>query len=154
MGDGIKTIERNKKARFEYDIQETVEAGIVLKGSEVKSVRDGKVSLDGAYCSVDRYGEMLLHDAYIKPYQQAGHFNHEPRRSRKLLLSSQEIEKWGDASEQKGYTIVPLELYFRNGWAKVKLGLGKGKKQHDKRQTIKDRESKRRLDEVKKSYNI
>ena len=154
MGEGVQTVERNKKARFEYDIQETVEAGIVLKGSEVKSVREGKVSLDGSYCSVDRYGEMLLHDAYIKPYQQAGHFNHEPRRNRKLLLTSGQIEKWGEKAEQAGYSIVPLELYFRNGWAKLKIGLGKGKKQHDKRQTIKERESKRRLDEVKKSYNI
>ncbi|HHP7239029.1 SsrA-binding protein SmpB [Longibacter sp.] len=154
MGDGIKMVERNKKARFNYDIEETVEAGLVLKGSEVKSVRNGKVSLDGSYCSVDRYGDMLLHDAYIKPYEQASHFNHEPRRNRKLLLKSREIEKWGEKAEQEGYAIVPLELYFRDGWAKVKLGLGKGKKQHDKRQSIKERESKRRLDEVKKSYNL
>lgn len=154
MGEGKKTVERNKKARFNYEIEETLEAGIVLKGSEVKSVREGKVSLDGSYCSVDRHGEMLLHDAYIKPYEQASHFNHEPRRNRKLLMKSREIESWGEKAEKKGYAIVPLELYFRNGWAKLKVGLGKGKKQHDKRQTIKERESKRRLDEVKKSYNL
>jgi SsrA-binding protein len=154
MGEGVHVVERNKKARFEYEIEDSVEAGIVLKGSEVKSVRDGKVSLDGAYCSVDRYGEMILHGAYIKPYKQAGHFNHEPRRNRKLLMKAREIERWGEKAEQEGYTVVPLELYFRNGWAKLKIGLGKGKKQHDKRQSIKNRESKRRLDEVKKSYNL
>ncbi|WP_022835901.1 SsrA-binding protein SmpB [Salisaeta longa] len=154
MSTGIKTVERNKKARYEYAIEDTVEAGIVLKGSEVKSVRAGKVSLDGAYCAVDRYGEMLLHDAYIKPYEQAGHFNHDARRTRKLLLHSREIERWAEAANRKGYTIVPLELYLRDGWVKLKIGLGKGKKQHDKRQTIKERESTRRLEEQRRAYNL
>jgi SsrA-binding protein len=153
MAEGKKIVERNKKARFEYEIEDTLEAGIVLKGSEVKSVREGKVSLDGAFADVDIHGEMMLHGAYIKPYEQASHFNHEPRRNRKLLLKSREIERWGEQSAKSGYTIVPLELYFRDGWAKVLIGLGKGKKRHDKRQSIKEREMKRKMDEVKKEYN-
>lgn len=152
MSEGIKVVERNKKAYHEYEIEDTLEAGIVLTGSEVKSVRQGKVSLDGAYCSVDRNGEMVIHSMYIKPYEQASHFNHEPRRSRKLLLHRREIERWGEAAEQKGYTIVPLELYFRKGWAKVKIGLGKGKKLHDKRQTIKERDTKRRMEREMQRY--
>lgn len=154
MAEGIEVVERNKKARFEYDIEETLEAGIVLEGSEVKSVRDGKVSLDGAYCQVDRDGEMKIHGMYIKPYDQAGPFGHEPRRDRKLLLHDREIEKWGDKAEKEGYTIVPLELYFRNGWAKLKVGLAKGRQKHDKRQAIKEREEKRRMEQTKRQYNL
>lgn len=153
MADGTKIIARNKKARHEYDIEETMEAGLSLKGSEVKSLRDGKASLDGAYCSVDRNGEMLIHGMYIKPYQQAGHFNHEGRRTRKLLLHRREIDKWAVEANQGGYTIVPLSLYFRNGWAKVKIALAKGKKQHDKRQSIKKREMKRQMRDTKHKYN-
>jgi SsrA-binding protein len=97
---------------------------------------------------------MIMHGSYIKPYQQAGPYNnHEPRRNRKLLMHEREIHKWGDAAEQEGYTIVPLKLYFRRGWAKVQIGLGKGRKLHDKRQVMKEREEKRRLDEAKKRYN-
>ena len=152
MARGVKVIARNKKARFEYDIEDTVEAGLKLKGSEVKSVRDGKVSLDGAYCAVDRYGEMIVHGMYIKPYEQASHFNHEPRRNRKLLMHRREIERWGEAAEQRGYSIVPLELYFRDGWAKLKIGLGKGKKLHDKRDSIKERDTRRRMDREIQRY--
>lgn len=154
MANGTQTIARNKKARFEYDIEETLEAGISLKGSEVKSLREGKASLDGAYCSVDRYGEMLIHGMYIKPYEQAGeYFNHKPRRSRKLLLHRHEIDKWEDEATKGGYTIVPLALYFRDGWAKLKIALAKGKKQHDKRQSIKERDVKRQMRDVKHRYN-
>jgi SsrA-binding protein len=153
MGKGKEVVERNRKARFEYDIEETLEAGLKLEGSEVKSMREGKVSLDGAYCKVDRYGEMIIHDMYVKPYEQAGHFGHEPRRNRKLLLHRHEIEKWGDKAEKEGYTIVPLELYFRDGWAKVKIGLAEGRQKHDKRQAIKEREMKRQMRETKHKYN-
>jgi len=154
MADGIEIVERNKKARFEYDIEETLEAGIVLEGSEVKSVRQGKVSLDGAYCKVDRYGEMNIHGMYVKPYEEAGPFGHEPRRDRKLLLNKEEIRKWGDKAEQERRTIVPLALYFRDGWAKVKIGLAKGRKKHDKRQAIKEREMERRMEQTKREYNL
>lgn len=153
MSSGVKTVERNKKARHEYFIEDTLEAGVVLAGSEVKSVKDGKMSLDGTYCSLDRKGEMLMHGAYIKPYKQASHFNHEPRRSRKLLLKQRELEKWADASSKKGYTIVPLEVYIRDGWVKVKIGLAKGKDVRDKRQTVKERESERKLRDVKHAFN-
>jgi len=154
MADGKEVITRNKKARFEYDIAETLEAGLKLEGSEVKSVRQGKASLDGAYCGVDRNGEMKIHGMYIKPYEQAGPFGHEPRRDRKLLLHRDEIRKWGDRAEKKRYTIVPLELYFRDGWAKVKIGLAKGRKKHDKRQAIKEREMERRMEQTKREYNM
>ena len=147
-------IARNKKARFEYDIEETLEAGLVLDGSEVKSVRQGKASLDGAYCQVDRDGEMKIHGMYIKPYEEAGPFGHEPRRDRKLLMHKREIQKWGDLAEKKRYTIVPLALYFRDGWAKLKVGLAKGRKKHDKRQAIKEREMERRMEDTKREYNL
>lgn len=154
MAEGVEVVERNRKARFEYDIEETLEAGLKLEGSEVKSVRQGKVSLDGAYCKVDREGEMKIHGMYIKPYDEAGPFGHEPRQTRKLLMHRREIEKWGDKTEREGYTIVPLELYFRDGWAKLKIGLAKGRQKHDKRQAIKEREMKRRMDETKQEYNF
>lgn len=154
MAEGIEVVERNKKARFEYDIEETLEAGIVLDGSEVKSVRQGKVSLDGAYCKVDRDGEMMIHGMYVKPYEEAGPFGHEPRRNRKLLLHEGEILDWGDQAEQKGYAIVPLELYFRDGWAKLKIGLAKGRKKHDKRDVIKEREMERQMEQTKREYNL
>ncbi|MFB6230112.1 MAG: SsrA-binding protein SmpB [Salinibacter sp.] len=154
MAEGVEIVERNKKAQFEYDIEETLEAGLVLEGSEVKSVRQGKVSLDGAYCQVDRNGEMKIHGMYIKPYEEAGPFGHEPRRNRKLLLHDRQIRKWGQKAEQEGYTIVPLALYFREGWAKVKIGLAKGRKKHDKRQAIKEREMERRMEQKQSEYNF
>lgn len=154
MAEGVEVVERNRKARFEYEIEETLEAGIVLEGSEVKSVRQGKVSLDGAYCQVDREGEMKIHGMYIKPYEQAGRFGHEPRRNRKLLLHNEEIRKWGQKAEREGYTIVPLELYFRDGWAKLKIGLAKGRQKHDKRQVIKEREMERQLEQTRRDYNV
>lgn len=152
MGKGVKVIDRNRKARHEYHIEDTLEAGLQLKGTEVKSLREGKASIQESYCDVDRYGEMIIHNMYIKPYEQAGHYNHEPRRNRKLLMHRDEIDKWGQAAERKGYTIVPLELYFRDGYAKLKIGLGKGKKLHDKREDIKRREQKRRMEREMKRY--
>ena len=154
MAEGIEVIVRNKKARHEYDIEETLEAGLVLEGSEVKSVRQGKASLDGAYCKVDREGEMQIHGMYVKPYEEAGPFGHEPRRTRKLLLHNQQIQKWGQKAEREGYTIVPLALYFRDGWAKLKIGLAKGRQKHDKRQSIKEREMERRMEQEQSEYNF
>ena len=153
MSSGVRTLDRNKKARHEYFIEDTLEAGVALTGSEVKSAKDGKASLDGTYCSLDNRGEMMMHNAYIKPYKQASHFNHEPRRSRKLLMHQKELERWAEAAAQKGYTIVPLELYVRDGWIKVKIGLAKGKDVRDKRQTVKERESKRKLRDIKHEFN-
>lgn len=151
--NGIKIIARNRKARYEYEIEETLEAGLQLKGSEVKSLRAGRASIQEAYCSVNRDGAMVLHGAHIAPYEPGGeHFNHETRRNRKLLMHKHEIAQWGQAAERGGYTIVPLKLYFRDGYAKLQIGLGKGKKQHDKRQSIKERETERRMQREMRQY--
>ena len=148
MTDAIKIITTNKKATFEYHIEERFEAGMVLTGTEVKSLRAGKANLQEAYCNVES-GEMILRGCHIAPYDHGNRANHEPARTRKLLLHKREIEKLDKAARQKGYTIVPIKLYFKNGRAKIEIGLGKGKKLFDKRADIADRESKRRLDRMR-----
>jgi SsrA-binding protein len=127
---------RNPKATKEYEIEERFEAGLVLTGSEVKSLRDRKADLEGAYASVQR-GELWLHKMHIAPYEQAGAFGHEPKRSRKLLLRAPQINRIHGSLTTKGRTLVPLAVYFKNGWAKVEVGLGKGKRTVDKRQDLK-----------------
>ncbi|HEX2451939.1 MAG TPA: SsrA-binding protein SmpB [Gemmatimonadales bacterium] len=138
---GRKTVARNPKATHDYHVLETWEAGIVLTGTEVKSLRNGKASIKEAYARL-RNGEVFLEGMNVTPYEQGNRYNHEPVRSRKLLLHRREIERLIGAVEQRGLTLVPLELYFKNGRAKVVLALGKGKKQHDRREDV-----KRRLDE-------
>ncbi len=140
----IKVIAKNKKAFFDYHIDEKFEAGIVLIGSEVKSLRDGQASLADSYAFV-KNGEMFLLHAHIAPYAPASIFNHEPRRPRKLLLHKEEIGKLIGKLREKGYTLVPLMLYFRRGRAKVELGLARGKRKYDKRAAIKERETKREV---------
>lgn len=149
MAQGIKIITTNRRARHEYHIDEALEAGIVLVGTEVKSLRAGKANLQDAYCTV-KNGEMLLLNLHISPYSHGNQFNHEPMRPRKLLMHGREIAKWGKKTAQKGFTIVPLKIYFKNGRAKVEIGLARGKKLYDKRADIADRDSKRRLDRVKR----
>ncbi len=127
---------RNPKATKTYEIEERIEAGIVLTGSEVKSLRLRRADLEGAYATIER-GEMVLHKMHIAPYEFAGAFGHEPKRSRKLLVNRREIERWEGRLTTKGYTIVPLAVYFKGGWAKVELGLGKGRKVTDKREDLK-----------------
>lgn len=127
---------RNPKATKQYDIEERLEAGIVLTGSEVKSLRARRADLEGAYATIER-GELVLHKMHIAPYEFAGAFGHEPKRSRKLLANKKEIERWEGRLTTKGYTIVPLSVYFKAGWAKVELGLGKGRKVTDKREELK-----------------
>lgn len=146
-----KIITTNRKARHEYHIEEALEAGIVLTGSEVKSLREGRANLQDSYCRVQG-GEMLLFNVHISPYSHVDAYSsaHEPMRARKLLLHRREIERFRKAVEQKGYTIVPLKLYFRNGYAKVEIGLAKGKKLYDKRHDIAEHETKRRLDRIMK----
>jgi SsrA-binding protein len=139
-----KTICKNRKARFQYSIEETVEAGLVLTGSEVKSLRAGAANLSDAYAQV-RGSEVWLLKAHIAPYQNAGHGGHLPERERKLLLHRREIDRLGGRLREKGFTLVPIELYFKDGRAKVELGLGRGKKQHDKREAIATREAERKL---------
>lgn len=138
-----RVIAENRKARHEYDILERVEAGLQLVGSEVKSLRGGKGNIAEAYVRFEK-GEAWLVDAHIPQYAQAGpHNNHEPRRPRKLLLKATELEKWSRKVQEKGMTAVPLVLYFKGAWVKLEIGLGRGRKLHDKRHAIKERESRR-----------
>lgn len=131
-----QSVARNPKATYDYHVLETWETGIVLTGTEVKSLRSGKASIKEAYARV-RNGEVFLEGMNITPYEQGNRYNHDPVRARKLLLHKKEIQKLIGAVEQRGLTLVPLELYFKNGRAKIALALGKGKKQHDKREAIK-----------------
>ena len=141
--ENLKFVARNKKAFFNYEIVEKFEAGLVLVGSEVKSIRDGKVTIHEAYARV-KNNEVWLIGMDIGLYPQAGPYqNHEPRRSRKLLLHRQEIKRLVGKTREKGLTLIPLSLYFKEGLAKVQIGLGRGKREYDKRATIKDREAKR-----------
>lgn len=156
MSDNKKTTPtiKNRKARHEYDVEETFEAGIVLKGTEVKSLREGKASIQEAFAYL-MDGEVWLRDMYIKPYSHGSYSNHDERRKRKLLLKKREIAEIDKAVSQKGYTMVPLKVYFKSGYAKVLLGLARGKKKYDKREDIKERDVKRELDrKVKGSYKV
>ncbi len=132
---GEKLVVVNRRATFDYTIEERYEAGIVLLGSEVKSFRAGKVDVSDAYASEEN-GEVFLKQLYVAPFEQAKAFPHEPRRPRKLLLHKREIEAIKDATQRGGYTVVPVRIYFKDGTAKVELGVGKGKKHHDKRADI------------------
>jgi len=141
-----RTVCRNRRARRDYDIQDTFEAGMVLVGTEVKSLRQGKADIKDSYATY-RDGEIFLIGFHIAPYEKANHFNHEPRRDRKLLLEKRVIGKLGVRIKERGYTLVPLEVYFKNGWAKVLVGLARGKRQYDHRQEIRARDEKRARDE-------
>ena len=143
---GRKVVARNRKARHEYEILETFEAGMALKGPEVKSLREGKASFQDAYAQVQG-GEAWLHSLHISPYEQANRFNVDPLRVRKLLLNRHEIRRLVGKVEEKGLTLVPLEIYFVRGHAKIQLALARGKKLYDKRESLKqkqlDREARR-----------
>lgn len=140
LGEGRKIIADNRKARFNYTIVDTFEAGVELKGTEVKSLRVGQGSLNEAYAQATKQGEIMLVNAYIPVYQQAHQFNHETRRPRKLLLHRREIDKLSQAVLRQGMTLVPLKMYFNDkGRVKVELGLAQGKKLADKRETEKQR---------------
>ncbi len=141
----VKVIANNKKARHDYHIEDTIEAGIVLTGSEIKSVRAGQVNLRDSYATV-RNGELWLLNAHISPYKQATHENHEPKRERKLLVHRREINRLTGKLYEKGLTLVPLRMYLRDSWAKVELGLARGKKMYDKRQTLREKDDRRRID--------
>lgn len=135
-------------------MEETYEAGLVLKGTEVKSLRQGKASFTDSFAYLQD-GEVWLRELYIKPYEHGSYYNHDPRRPRKLLLHKKEIRALDKATQQKGYTIVPLKLYFKNGNAKVLIGVAKGKKQFDKRDSIKEKDVKRQIERnVKGNYKI
>lgn len=138
------SVARNKRARFDYLLLETFEAGLALTGTEVKSLRQGKANIVDAF-GIVRDGEVFLLNAHIPPYEQGGYVNHEPTRTRKLLLHRREIRRLIGAVERQGLTLVPLELYFKKGVAKVALALAKGKKMHDKRATEKQRDADREM---------
>ena len=142
--DELQVVARNKRARHDYHILETWEAGLVLTGTEVKSLRDGKANLADAYGVVNG-GEVFLLNLHISPYEQGNYFNHEPTRTRKLLLHRKEIRKLIGAVERQGLTLVPLDLYFKRGVAKITLALGKGKKLHDKRADEQKRDAEREI---------
>ena len=142
---GIKTVARNRKARHEYELLEKVEAGLVLTGTEVKSLRNGKANLEDAYAEIDN-GEVWLLGCDIPEYLQANRMNHVPKRRRKLLLHHREIAKLGSKSGEKGLTLVPLSIYFKNGIAKVELSVAHGRKTYDKREAIKKQDAKRNMD--------
>ena len=142
---GRKLITVNRRARHDYAITDTYEAGLVLTGTEVKSLRAGKANLTDAYAEV-RDGEVWLVNAHIPEYDQGTWTNHEPRRTRKLLLHAQEINRLIGKTKQSGLTLVPMQMYFKDGTAKVEIGLGKGKKAYDKRQDIAERQAKRDAD--------
>jgi SsrA-binding protein len=149
---GRRTVARNRRATFDYFIDERFEAGIVLAGSEVKSLRAGRGNIGEAYAS-EQGGELFLINAYIPDYASASHFGHETRRPRKLLMRRREISKLTGALQKKGQTLIPLNLYFnRRGIAKIELGLAHGKKQHDKRHAIKDRDWKREQERLMRSH--
>jgi len=144
-----RTIASNKKAKREYAIEETYTAGLVLQGTEVKSLRAGLMSIGDAYVE-EEAGELWLVNLHIGEYRYAHRHNHEPLRRRKLLLSRREIDKLTRKIDEKGYTCVPLRFFLANGWVKVDLGVGKGKKSHDRRQDIKQRDAKREMDRAMK----
>ncbi len=149
MAENVNVVVTNRRARYEYELLDKVEAGIELQGTEVKSLRAGKVNLAEAFCAVDGDGMQLL-GCHIAPYEHGSYANHEATRPRRLLMHKKEIEKFKKGIEQKGLTIVPLRIYFKQGWAKVEIALARGKKLHDKRQDIAERDSKRRLDRIMK----
>lgn len=143
-----KTIATNRKARHDYFIDETCEAGIVLTGTEIKSARAGRVNLRDSYVQV-RNGELWLIDTHIAPYKQAGRGSHEPKRPRKLLMQRREINRFQGKVQEKGYTIVPVRFYLKNNkWAKVEIALARGKKLYDKRQAIRERDAQREMERV------
>jgi len=147
---GTKIICQNKKARHNYFIEDTLEAGIALLGTEVKSCRDGKANLVDSYAEFER-GEIYLYSCHISPYNPAHQFNHEPTRKRKLLLHKREIDRLLGISREKGYSLIPLKLYFKNGRVKVELSIAKGKKMHDKRESIKKKEADREIRKAMKT---
>lgn len=150
-----KTINiQNKKARFEFEILDRYTAGIQLTGTEIKSIRQSKARITESFCEFNEKGELFVVNMYIEEYSFGHHYNHKPKSERRLLLNKRELKSLKKAVDTKGNTIVPLRLFINdNGWAKLDIALAKGKKTHDKRDTIKDRDNKRDLARVKKSFN-
>ena len=149
--DHIKKVAENRKARHDYHIEDTYEAGIVLLGTEVKSLRTGRANLKDSYAKVTQ-GEVFAHQVHIGPYPFAYYGNHDPLRVRKLLLKNHEIKRLNAKVNEKGYSLIPLNIYFKGGKAKMTLALAKGKRKYDKRETIRRRDENRELDRQRKKY--
>lgn len=149
----MKIIAENRKAYHDYFVEDTYEAGIVLVGCEVKSIRLGAVNLRDSF-AVIKNGEVFVVGMHIAPYKMGSYYNADSKRNRKLLLNKSEIRKLKAKVEQKGYTLVPIKIYFKDALVKVELGVCKGKELHDKRETIKRKEESRKLDRIKKEYNV
>jgi len=147
--EGIKIASENRKARHDYHIHEAFETGMVLTGTEVKSLRAGKANLKDSYANI-REGEVYLYNMHISPYEEGNQFNHEPLRPRKLLMHKSEIVKLFSQTREKGFTLVPLKIYFKHGMAKLELGLASGKKNYDKRHDLAERDAKREVDRALK----
>lgn len=147
-GEG-KVVAQNKKAHHDYFIEETYEAGIVLKGTEIKSIRKGSVNLKDSYARI-KDGEMFLLNMHISPYEQGNRYNHDPVRTRKLLMHRKQIDKLFGQTKEKGYSLIPLKVYIKNGYAKVLIGLARGKKNYDKRETMKRKTAQREMERAMK----
>ncbi|MGM8365888.1 SsrA-binding protein SmpB [Virgibacillus sp. W0181] len=147
-----KPLAQNRKASHDYFIEDTYEAGLVLKGTEIKSIRAGRVNLKDSHVRIIN-GEAMLVNMHISPYEQGNRFNHDPTRSRKLLLHRKQIDKLIGVTQQQGYALIPLKIYIKNGFAKVLVGLGKGKKKYDKREDLKQKQLKRDIDRAMKEVN-
>lgn len=147
-----KVLAQNKKASHDYFIEDTMEAGIVLQGTEIKSIRNGRVQLKDSFVRI-RNNEAWISNMHISPYEQGNRFNHDPLRVRKLLLHRKQISELIGKTKRDGYTIVPLKMYVKNGYAKLLIGLGKGKKDYDKRSDMKKKEAKREIERAFKARN-
>ncbi|MEP3371236.1 MAG: SsrA-binding protein SmpB [Maribacter dokdonensis] len=145
---------KNKRARFEYELQDKLTAGIVLAGTEIKAIREGRASISESFCEFNDNEELFVINMQIDEYSHASHFNHKPKAERKLLLQKRELKKLSKEVKTSGLTIVPLRVFINDrGLAKMQIALAKGKKLYDKRETIKDRDNKRDLDRIKKNFN-
>ncbi|KXS41420.1 MULTISPECIES: SsrA-binding protein SmpB [unclassified Candidatus Frackibacter] len=153
MSDKNKVVARNRKARHEYHIEETYEAGIVLQGTEVKSIRQGRVNLKDSFAIVES-GELLLYNMHIAPYSHGNRYNHEPERPRKLLMHKKEIRRFIGKTRESGYTLIPLSVYFKRNLVKIELALAKGKNLHDKREDIKRRTAQREIERAFKDEQL
>ncbi len=145
MAEGVKVLVQNRKARHDYHIEKTLEVGIVLQGTEVKSIRAGKANLKDSYASVEN-GELFLYNMHISPYEQGNRFNHDPLRVRKLLAHKRELRQLIGLTQQKGFTLIPLKMYLSKGFVKLELALAKGKKLYDKRDDLAEKSAKREME--------
>jgi SsrA-binding protein len=150
--EGIKIVAENRKAFHDYFIEDRVEAGIILTGTEIKSIRNGKINLKDSYARINN-GEVWVYQMHISPFEQGNRYNHEPLRPRKLLLHRSEINKLVGKIQQQGLTLLPIKVYLKNGMAKVELAVGQGKKNYDKRQALAEREGKRDIERALRDRN-